>query len=133
MGFWQTTDSRLRRYSSAQRRQYHQLMRDTELRKWHNHWITKKQLKIHWNWTDSAIAKYLGKPEVAGHNITGPILAYKVSDIKTIERTNRFRSWMNMRIYKQARRSNYEMTLSGLHEDSYASTLAARYIDSPWR
>lgn len=128
MGFWHTTDSRFRRYISVQRRQYDQQMRDVELRKWHNSWITKKMLKAYWNWTDGAIIKFLGKPEIAGRDVTGPIYAYKISDVKTIEKSNRFRSWMNIRIYKQARRSNYENTLSDLHEDSYASSLAVRYL-----
>ncbi len=58
---------------------------------WHAKWISKSGLKARL-WTDKAIREFLGAPLDAG-----PVKAWKQKDVKTVEATPAFRTWLEQR------------------------------------
>jgi hypothetical protein len=58
---------------------------------WHTEWISKSGLKERL-WTDKAIREFLGVPLDAG-----PIKACKQKEVKKVENTPAFKSWIEQR------------------------------------
>ncbi|MGY6031848.1 hypothetical protein [Phytobacter sp. AG2a] len=58
---------------------------------WHAEWISKNGLKARL-WTEKAISKFLGTPLNAG-----PVKAWKLKEVKKVEATPAFRTWLEQR------------------------------------
>lgn len=58
---------------------------------WHEEWISKSGLKARL-WTDRAIIEFLGAPLDAG-----PVKAWKRKEVKKIEATTAFKTWLEQR------------------------------------
>lgn len=59
--------------------------------RWHAEWISKSGLKARL-WTDKAINEFLGAPLNAG-----PIKAWKQKNVKKVEATPAFKTWLEQR------------------------------------
>lgn len=58
---------------------------------WHEEWISKSGLKARL-WTDKAISEFLGVPLNAG-----PVKAWKLKEVKKVEATTAFKTWLEQR------------------------------------
>ena len=58
---------------------------------WHAEWISKRGLKARL-WTDKAISEFLGAPLSAG-----PVKAWKQKEVKKVEATPAFKTWLQQR------------------------------------
>ena len=58
---------------------------------WHAEWISKRGLKARL-WTDKAISEFLGAPLSAG-----PVKAWKQKEVKKVEATPAFKTWLEQR------------------------------------
>ncbi|PSU31735.1 hypothetical protein C9I99_21350 [Photobacterium lutimaris] len=89
-------------YSDAERRAYGQRKREEESAAWHSSFITVWRLKNERLWTDSKIAKWLGKPQSQGK--------YKVyyrKDVAAAESMPEFQEWLAPRLEKKMSKDQY--------------------------
>lgn len=127
MGFW--ANGRYRLFSDAERREFGQRKAAERSKEWHKVWVSKMRLKAHWNWTDGAITKFLGKPVTAGQGKNGKIIAYRLTDVQEAEKLPQFKKWMDARVDKQAQKDDPEIIFGGLNINSYAMKSASVYLN----